>query len=196
MAYARESHERLRQFVICGSTNDSRYLKDDTGNRRYLPIAIISFDLEQLKELRDQLWAEASAYEQAGESIRLNPSLYEAAAVEQKEREIEDTYEIQLAPVLGSLVGKIRIQEVWKITGGDLPKTPSNAEQARITSAMKKLGWERDRRRLANGDRGHVYVRGTKAEQGVQLHVVGGPMGWSVNTTAQASGVVVARPAN
>jgi hypothetical protein len=42
------------------TTNDSKYLKDETGNRRWLPIACVGqANVEWLEENRDQLFAEA-----------------------------------------------------------------------------------------------------------------------------------------
>lgn len=36
--FARRPEDRKRQCVFCGTSNDSNFLKDRTGNRRYLPI--------------------------------------------------------------------------------------------------------------------------------------------------------------
>lgn len=39
-AYAREPEKRKRQCVFVGTTNDSQFLVDRTGNRRFLPIEV------------------------------------------------------------------------------------------------------------------------------------------------------------
>ena len=61
MAYARHSTEFQRQFVLIGTTNESEYLKDSTGNRRWWPIdcARKLVDLDELDRVADQIWAEA-----------------------------------------------------------------------------------------------------------------------------------------
>jgi predicted P-loop ATPase len=78
-AYGRHSIDQPRQCVFFGSTNSARYLRDATGNRRFWPIAIREFDLERLRRDVDQLWAEAAGVEASGESLFLDPRLYEAA---------------------------------------------------------------------------------------------------------------------
>ena len=87
LAYARLPVEAPRQFVVIGTTNKlTGYLKDSTGNRRFWPVRVDRFDVAALRRDRDQLWAEAAVRERAGESIRLDPSLYKAAGLEQEAR--------------------------------------------------------------------------------------------------------------
>lgn len=71
MAYAGEMSRVPRQFVVVGTTCELDYLTDATGNRRILPVPVQRFDLDRLRAVRDQLWAEAVVAEATGESIRL-----------------------------------------------------------------------------------------------------------------------------
>jgi len=64
LAYARRAGQFPRQVVFVGSTNDREYLKDDTGGRRFWPVACNfdpdeEIDTECLERNIDQLWAEA-----------------------------------------------------------------------------------------------------------------------------------------
>jgi predicted P-loop ATPase len=62
--YARSDEEHPRQCVFCMTTNDTEYLKDDTGNRRWLIVKMpegFNADIDWLKENREQLFAEAYA---------------------------------------------------------------------------------------------------------------------------------------
>lgn len=58
--YSRVSIEFPRRCVFAMTTNQTEYLKDETGNRRWLPIRCLkNADVEWLKANRDQLFAEA-----------------------------------------------------------------------------------------------------------------------------------------
>lgn len=59
--YDRVSRDHPRRCVFAMTTNSSEYLKDETGNRRWLPVAIVldKANVEWLADNRDQLYAEA-----------------------------------------------------------------------------------------------------------------------------------------
>lgn len=59
--YGRMSVDFPRRCVFAMTTNQDEYLKDETGNRRWLPVAMVSkhANTEWLQENRDQLFAEA-----------------------------------------------------------------------------------------------------------------------------------------
>lgn len=59
-AYGRLSVDFPRRCVFAMTTNQTEYLKDETGNRRWLPVACLkNADIEWLEANRDQLYAEA-----------------------------------------------------------------------------------------------------------------------------------------
>lgn len=182
---ARMSYERLpvivpRQCVIIGTTNSERYLRDLTGNRRFWPVRVEGFDLEALRRDRDQLWAEAAAREAERASIRLDPSLYAAAGVEQEARRVEDPFVAALAAALGDRTGKVRATDVWKLLG--IPAGQQTQDQnARVGDAMRELGWERTRRRFGSGGREYAYARGSRDEMERPIEVCLGAGGWYVD---------------
>src|SRR5262249_33893628 len=116
LAYDRITSEVARQWIAIGSTNNKKYLKDQTGNRRIWPVEIKQFDLKALKENVPQLWAEAAEREAKGESIRLDPKLWSAAGAEQEQRTAEDPWWELLEghfdpyPAL-----RIACKDVWKL---------------------------------------------------------------------------------
>lgn len=59
-AYGRTSEDFPRRCVFAMTTNQSEYLKDETGNRRWLPVACIgNANIEWLQNNKEQLFAEA-----------------------------------------------------------------------------------------------------------------------------------------
>ena len=68
VAFGKRAQSFPRQCVLVGSTNDKKYLRDRTGNRRFWPIPVRHvIKTEWLERNRDQLLAEAYAlYQQGG----------------------------------------------------------------------------------------------------------------------------------
>lgn len=69
LPYARSSTSHDRQCIFVGTLNpdESGYLKDRTGNRRYWPVYATRIDIARIEAFRDQLWAEAAVRFHAGE---------------------------------------------------------------------------------------------------------------------------------
>jgi hypothetical protein len=170
-AYGRLPVERPRHFVVVGTTNESQYLKDQTGNRRFWPVKVGRFDLDRLRAHRDQLWAEAAAREEAGESIRLDPKLWAAAGVQQEARRIADPWEEALEEKLGAasdaegrLDGKILAEDVWEMVGKSDPGSRGQHDNERLGKAIRRLGFEKRRLKLDGVNRG-FYVRFPSGEK-------------------------------
>jgi predicted P-loop ATPase len=163
-AYGRLPTEAPRQCITAGTTNKGEYLRDTTGNRRFLPIRIERFDLAALRQDRDQLWAEAAVREATGESIRLAKELWPEAANEQRQRLADDPFVAILASHLGHRDGKIKAIDVWEILnlrGAQL----TQEVYARTAEAMKRIGWERPNKAGTARFGGHplqAYVRGDR----------------------------------
>lgn len=59
MPYGHDVEKFPRQFIMAASTNESLWLRDQTGNRRFWPVKCGSIDIPALINDREQLWAEA-----------------------------------------------------------------------------------------------------------------------------------------
>lgn len=91
-AYGRRLQEFPRQCVFIGTTNETQFLRDTTGNRRFW---VVDTPNEPTKSLWDDLtpetvrliWAEAAEIYKAGEALYLPHKL------EQVAREVQEAYE-------------------------------------------------------------------------------------------------------
>src|SRR5262249_26242304 len=136
MAYGREPLRAERGFVLIGTTNDSEYLKFN-NTRRYWPVTAGICNVDGLVKVRDQLWAEACVLESRGTSIRLDPALWTAAAVEQDKRRIADPIRETLEPLFGGRTGKVQKPDVYKALGYKDGELPSSAVAKNITNVMR-----------------------------------------------------------
>jgi hypothetical protein len=145
MSYGRFSEARGRQTIFIGTTNEHKYLKDRTGNRRFLPVKTGEIDLEALRRDRDLLWAEAAKLEAEGVSIVLPQELWVAAAAEQEERLEDDPWQERLTSVRGKAVGdEVRVPTFHLLTEvlGIPIERLHNGHGKRLAALMRELGWE------------------------------------------------------
>lgn len=92
-AYDRRVTPYPRQCVFAATTNESCFLKGDTGNRRFWVISIepelvagqsLTSRLERLEKERGQIWAEALELYRKGEKLYLSSELEAALRQEQE----------------------------------------------------------------------------------------------------------------
>jgi hypothetical protein len=170
MAYAHMPVTRPRQFIWIGTTNNSEYLNDTTGGRRFWPLVVNRFDIAWIVQHRDQLWAEACAREAKGESIRLPEELWGDAAVEQEKRQTVDPWE----PILHKLLvatpprgdGKVRIatSQLWEAIGVMMERRDSFGSK-RLAAIMQRFGYKGTHVRPAPGEGPEVGYIGEPLEE-------------------------------
>lgn len=146
-SYGRRTMDVPRQCVFAGTTNQDEYLKDATGNRRYWPLACTKVDLEQLREIRDQLWAEAMFCYKSGDIWWVNRDEAPLFAEAQEERFVVDEWE---GPILSWLeesqigeysTGSEILSGALKLDYGHWGKP----EQMRVGAIMHRFGWRKVR---------------------------------------------------
>lgn len=150
MAYAHKVSLLPRQCVIVGTTNDERYLRDDTGNRRYYPLKTGRIDLAGLREVRDKLWAEAAHLEaQPGARVILPAALWtEAEQHQQRRMERPPCYDELEQRLYGYDDHWIAVADVRAVLGARPLDWHSDWHMGR---AMKMLGWEKFDKRQGGG---------------------------------------------
>lgn len=168
-AYGRRMVRLPRRVVLVGTTNQHEYLKDTTGNRRFWPLQCReTIDVDGLRAMRDQLFAEAVVRVKDGE--RPYPTREEQIALingQQERREIGDAWDeiiyhwlqepsalTQRAPEQVA-VSEI-LQSALKLDAGKITKEMST----RVGITMRKLGWERVEQRSKQPR--YVYKRPQK----------------------------------
>lgn len=87
-AYARTSETYPRQCVFFGTTNSKDFLRDPSGNRRFMPVdvdpSVAIYDLfTEFEGVVDQVWAEAVVLFKAGEPLFLSKEAEGLARIEQ-----------------------------------------------------------------------------------------------------------------
>ena len=146
-SYGRRTNDVPRQCVFVGTTNQDEYLKDATGNRRYWPVACTKVDLEQLREIRDQLWAEAMFCYEAGEIWWVNRDETAMFSEAQDERFVVDEWEgpiltwLEESQIGETTSGSEVLASALKLDFGHWGKP----EQMRVGAIMHRLGWRRVR---------------------------------------------------
>lgn len=127
-AYGRTVVSIPRRCVPAATTNDEHVLHDATGSRRFWMITVKHVDLGALKEIRDQLWAEAVVRYQEGEPWWMEGEQELEAAAVAEDHYAADPWEERIAEYAA---GRERIKpmdvlnevlqiEAGKQTKGDL----------------------------------------------------------------------------
>ena len=151
LPYDRSTTEVPRQFIITGTMNPNEgagYLKDTTGNRRFLPISVQRFDIPALERDRDKLWAEAVQLEKSYGILVLPEVLRDVAAQEQENRRQVDPLEARLREALEGLTGFIPTEEIYSLlgVGSDRVHLRTYRHEQLIPRVMKACGWDKGTR--------------------------------------------------
>jgi predicted P-loop ATPase len=164
--YARRAAQFPRQCIFVATTNESEYLRDRTGNRRYWPVRCAQIDTATLARDRDQLWAEAVHEFRRGTAWHLTQEEAALADEQQQERVHVSELELDVAQYLETVPrdrGEITVREVLTLGLRLDPDKPMYAEMARklgpaVAEALDRCGWVKDARR--GKQRRTTYRRG------------------------------------
>lgn len=151
-----------RTCCFIGTTNESVYLRDVTGNRRLWPVQVGKVDVARLRQDAPQLWGEAVHRFRQGERwwiddrqesdglLRIITREQQARLVPDAWAEVVDDFGIRMAS--GAIVLDERpkaLHDSWRFI--DLARAVLGAERAdaltptderRLQAALKRAGWE------------------------------------------------------
>ncbi len=155
-AYGRHVESFPRQCVLAATTNNRKYLRDKTGNRRFWPVPVNHvMNIGWIQRWRGQLFAEALALYRAGErhwpdedtEVRLFVPM-------QQERLIVDAVEEELLRVLtrapvasgigaevNELAAHVSVAQLIQALGVDVGKATAGL-QSQIRAWLEQEGWE------------------------------------------------------
>lgn len=159
--YKERSERTDRRAVFIGTSNETEILHDATGERRWLPISASRGDIEGIKAVRDQLWAEGIAlFEQHGVMWQ---AAHELAAPQHEKFKESDTWEEAIGEFIEEQI------ETWngQFTAADIAISAlgfqdvgriSRADEMRIGRVLRRMGYE-NRLLRVNGKRVRRWVK-------------------------------------
>jgi hypothetical protein len=144
--YGRTSVTRGRGCVFVGTTNERTYLHDASGARRFWPVRFGRLDRDALVRDRDQLWAEARTLFEEGAPWWPTDAMRDDIEAEQEERFETDEWESRLAVFVADRSADLGVTTAEALDHlGLKPHEWGKAEQMRVASALRRLGWDRPR---------------------------------------------------
>ena len=155
--YARSFVKVPRTSAVVGSTNQTEFLEDPTGSRRFwcVDVKVPKIDVETVARERDQLWAEAVVQVDAGFRWWLEAeedrAREEAAAV----HTVEDPWATAISRWLARQDRRDHTAEEVLSGALDIPKRDqSKSFTMRVGAILRGLGWDRRKHRpLRDGRR-------------------------------------------
>ncbi|MBP0011306.1 MULTISPECIES: VapE domain-containing protein [unclassified Roseofilum] len=142
--YGRKTEKCKRGFVVCGTTNQTQFLNDPTGSRRFWVISCNGrVNRELLTQERDKIWGAAYALWARGEKWYLSELEEEALAINNEGYESQDPWVEFLRDALiekGEQATTVR--DCFEHLGMDEPKTYNSREARRIKDCLTHLGYQ------------------------------------------------------
>jgi predicted P-loop ATPase len=150
---------------LIGRLVESFYLQDQSGNRRFWPVAIVRVDIQAFRRDRDQLFAEAVVAEATGEPLYLPENLWPDAEQRQESRLIVDPWTDNLgmlreeedianfAPGTSGSIQSVPDESGilhWRVSSEYIsssilnipPDRQNNTQCKKVAAIMRKFGWE------------------------------------------------------
>ena len=145
-SYGRHAADHPRTCIFVGTTNRDDWNRDETGARRFWPVACRgAIHLGGIRDNRDQLFAESVARHKAGEPHWLMPA--ETTTHEQESRYQADPW---LDQITKALKGESSITTAQLSEKLEIPiQRRDRATEMRIGACLRFLRWERKRERVS-----------------------------------------------
>jgi len=156
--YGRVAVDEPRQVVFVGTTNETGFLNDATGSRRFWPVKVKEIRILELSAARDQLWAEAVHAWRQGERWWLEENGEQDLTSAHEEFAAEDPWDVAIggwlerqAPGARITVPRVLV-DCLEIEAGEQHK----GHEMRVSAVLTRKGYSRARVRI-DGRREYVW---------------------------------------
>ena len=185
--FGRRPERRPRQCVFCGTSNDKNFLKDRTGNRRYLPIDCEAtpetkkriFNYDKARPYFRQVIAEAVAeYKKNPSAPLVLPYELEEEAKQAQLRHLEEDVWVSIIEdfLEAEPVHRVNAAYIWEKAFDKNPADMRKGEASRIVTIMRNdiEGWsEIGKARLPGYGRGAVCFERDNDAKGDKIDTIG-----------------------
>ncbi len=149
--YARKDSEFPRRTVFCATVNETEFLHDPTGNRRFWPIYVNNITIDTNLDIQ-QLWAEAKTWYDSGETWHLSREEQQLLANHNNQFESTDPIKDEIHTFYD--FSKINDASSKWLTATDIAKAigrenPSKSEVTRVSSIVRSANG--GQQRVSNG---------------------------------------------
>lgn len=163
--YQEHQVQYARRLVLFGTSNESGFLADETGNRRWLPLNTGMIDIDALVADRDQLWAEGAVLFAKG---GVDWTAEELARVVHGDHRLSDSWEETVGRWLeepeagiGLPPGEREFLQIGEVLIGALgfdAKHIKRAEEMRVARVLASFGYEK-RKKWVDGRAVNAWER-------------------------------------
>ena len=157
--YGRTALNFPRRSIIVGSVNDTQFLVDPTGNRRYwvVPIAVGKIDLTRLNHERDAIWSAAVAAYKQGQSWWLSNEEENLSAENNSNYQIIDEWQSAIALYLKHREQVSITELLLQVFSFELGKI-ERRDQMRVANILTNLKWNKVGQKQHQGRRQVVWI--------------------------------------
>ncbi|MEA5504843.1 VapE domain-containing protein [Halotia wernerae UHCC 0503] len=158
--YGTDIEDFPRPSIMVGSTNQSEFLYDNTGERRYWVIKVLldKINIKLLKKERDLLWAAAVAAYRNGEQWHLTETEDAWLDAANKQFQSTDPWEATIM-AWANQRSEVSISEILtEVLKLDLAKQ-GRPEEYRVSAILRANNWVKGERKRVNGKRVYLWIK-------------------------------------
>ena len=155
--YGRLPAAHPRSCFFVATTNEPEFLSDSSGARRFWPVPVRKIDVAGLVAVRDQLWAEAFARVDRGETWHLPYRLEKAQRIAAEIYELTDPLEERLAEWVAAVGRSFTTEEAVACGLGIPVEKVDKRLVSEIGGMLHRLGCVKFRPRQGRGKRPYLW---------------------------------------